>query len=1203
MSFCAQYRVAPRRCCVRRGWARLGAALIGLAAVSASATPPAGGEIDYARDIQPILSDNCYACHGPDENKRKAGLRLDLRDEAFKPLKSDNIAIVPGDLERSELIRRITSADEDERMPPRKSGKTLAPRQIELLQRWVAAGAPWKPHWAYVPPQRPAVPEVKNKRWPRNAIDAFVLARLEREHLAPSPEADRRTLIRRASLDLIGLPPTPQEVEAFLADPAPDAYEKLVDRLLASPHYGEQMARHWLDAVRYADSHGYHIDSERRIWKYRDWVIDAFNRNMPFDRFTVEQLAGDLLPDATTEQKIASGYIRCNMSTGEGGVITEEYQAKYTFDRVETTSTVWMGLTMACARCHSHKYDPITQREYYGLYAFFNNLDESVMDGNKPNPDPFIKVPSPEQTARLAALEKEITALREQLDAPMPQLDAALTNWQRRWHERLARGWTPLRPLGARSLVTNGALLRVLEDGSVLAGGPNPPADEFEILAPLSPGPLAALRLDTLPHESLPHRRSGRAANGQFRLGEFEAEILPPDAGDAPAKPIKLKFTRAVADAQSDKFPEAAAIDGKPETGWAVDAEASGTPHSALFVLGEPVTVPEGARLRVRLDFAVSKAKHTLGHFRLAASGHAELIAALNPTRFGPWHVLGPLKADSPRAALAAVLEPEQELDLKKTYPGVRDPVSWEKKPDFEDGNANALVPDLHGVHGVRYLYRTLRSPRERLLEIGLQADGLFKLWVNGELVLEKERDLPDADPLRLATVKLRPGENTFLAKIVTVQGAAHFTFTHEVAGPDEISSEVAGILALSAEPAGANAARVREFFRRQQSPAFKQKSDRLARLRRESEVIEKAIPTTLIARELETNRVTVILIRGEYDQKGEPVSPGVPAILPPFPKDAPTNRLGLARWLLDPQHPLTARVIVNRFWQQSFGVGLVKTAEDFGVQGERPSHPELLDWLATEFVRSGWDVKHLQRLIVTSATYRQSSRAAPELWMRDPENRLLARGPRFRLDAELVRDEALFVSGLLVSQIGGPSVKPYEPPGLWETVSFNNAQKYVPDAGEAQYRRSLYTYWKRQSPPPNMILFDAPSREFCTVRRPRSNTPLQALTLLNDPQFVEAARAFATRILLEAGDDPRQRITRAFLLATARRPASDELRVLLDFVQRQLAEFRANPDAAKKLLSVGDFRPPEHLDPCELAAWTTLASLLLNLDETLTKS
>ncbi|MDW8310418.1 MAG: DUF1553 domain-containing protein, partial [Verrucomicrobiales bacterium] len=623
----------------------------------------------------------------------------------------------------------------------------------------------------------------------------------------------------------------------------------------------------------------------------------------------------------------------------------------------------------------------------------------------------------------------------------------------------------------------------------------------------------------------------------------------------------------------------------------------------ALFVLGEPVSVPDGAKLRVRLDFAVSKASHVLGRFRLAAGQQAELTRALNPTRFEPWHVLGPLKADSPRAALLSPLEPEQHIDLKKSYPGVRDPVSWEKKAEFEDGKSHELVPDLHGVHGVRYLYRTLNSPRERLLEIGLQADGLFRLWVNGELVLEKDREDREADPLRLATVKLRKGENQFLAKIVTVQGAVRFTFTHEVAGPDEISSEVAGILALSAEPTGDKAARVREFFRRQRSPEFKQQSDRLAQRRRESEAIDKAIPTTLIAKELSTNRPTVLLIRGEYDQKGEPVEPGVPAILPPFPKDAPTNRLGLAQWLLEPQHPLTARVIVNRFWQQYFGVGLVKTAEDFGVQGERPSHPELLDWLATEFVRTGWDVKRLQRLIVTSATYRQSSRAAPELWARDPENRLLARGPRFRLDAEQVRDEALFVSGLLVNTIGGPSVKPYEPPGLWEAVSFNNAQKYVPDAGPAQYRRSLYTYWKRQSPPPNMILFDAPTREFCTVRRPRSNTPLQALVLLNDRQFVEAARAFATRILREAGPEPRQRITYGFLLATARRPTPDELRVLLDFVQRQLDEFRANPDAAQKLLAVGDFQPPEPLDERELAAWTMLASLLLNLDETLTKS
>ncbi len=1173
-----------------------------LAVAMAAAAAGPSGKIDFDRDIRPIFAENCYACHGPDENKRKAGLRLDLKDDAFKKLKSDDFAIVPGNVAQSAVIARIVTEDEDERMPPLKTDKHLTPQQVDLLRRWIAEGAEWKGHWAYTRPERPPVAEVRNKRWPRNEIDSFVLARLEKEKLTPAPEADKRTLARRATLDLTGLPPTPQEVDAFLADNDPQAYEKLVDRLLESPRYGEQMARYWLDAARYADSHGYHIDSERSLWKYREWVINAFNRNEPFDQFTTEQLAGDLLPGPTTDQKIASGYVRCNMSTGEGGAIVDEYQAKYTFDRVESMSTTWLGLTMNCARCHSHKYDPITQREYYGLYAFFNNLDESVMDGNRPNPDPFINVPSPEQTNRQAQLKALIAAGQKQIDAPRPALDAAQPGWQREWHERLTKGWARLPPATAKSTTTNGAHLKILDDQSVLASGPNPATDTFEVTTPLEAGTLAALRLEALPDKSLPHQRSGRAKDGQFRLGEIEATILPPARDGKAGEPVKLKFTRAIADAEQPKFGGENAIDGKADTGWGVGPKAAGQPHSVLFVLGEPVNVEPGSTLQVRLDFGVSKSHQSLGRFRIAAGQRADLAQALNPTRFDPWHVIGPFKADEAKASLAAKYEPESEISLKRSYPGVREEIRWEKKNEFEDGKANLLVQDLHGVHGVRYLYRTMKTPVDRKLEVSLQADGLFKLWVNGELVLERNQEARADAALPTATVALKKGENKLLAKIVTVQGSSYFTFNYDVAGADDISGEVAGILAATAEPDGASATRVRDFFRRQRSVEFKTIYDQVAQYRRENEAIDKAIPTTMVARELAKPRETVLLIRGEYDKKGDPVSAGVPAVLPPLPKDAPTNRLGLARWLLDPANPLTARVTVNRFWQQYFGVGIVKTAEDFGVQGDQPSHPDLLDWLATELVRTGWDVKRLQRLIVTSATYRQDSRAPAGLQARDPENRLLARGPRFRLDAEAVRDQALFVGGLLVERIGGHSVKPYQPPGLWEAVSYNNAQKYVPDSGEAEYRRSLYTYWKRQSPPPNMILLDAPSREYCTVRRTRSNTPLQALALLNDPQFVEAARALAQRILTDGGSDAHQRIAFAFQLATARKPTAEETQILLHILQCELKDYRADKAAAEALLDVGNSKPADRLDPRELAAWTTLASLILNLDETVTK-
>lgn len=1164
---------------------------------SARAAARAGG-VDFGREIRPILSDNCFACHGPDENTRKAGLRLDLRSGALAPRKNGRQAVVPGDPDRSTLIARITTSDPDDVMPPPKTGKKLTPEQVQKLRDWIAAGAEWPEHWAFVPPQRPEPPAVKNPHWPRNDVDRFILHRLEAEGLSPSPESDRATLIRRATLDLTGLPPTIEEVDAFLADNRPDAYERLVDRLLSSPRYGEHLARQWLDAVRYADSHGYHIDAQRDIWAYREWVIRAFNENKPFDRFTVEQLAGDLLPESTTDQKVATGYIRCNMSTGEGGAIEAEYAAKYAFDRVETTGTVWMGLTLACARCHTHKYDPITQREYYGLFAIFNQLDEPVMDGNKPNPDPFLKLPTREQTERLAWLKDKIAETRRRLEAPAEILDAAQQTWAATWHERLHTGWQSPPPQAARSTREGGAELRVLEDHSVLAGGPAPTNDTYELEFRPAAGPLAGLRLEVLPHETLAGG-GARHADGRFRLAEFEAELLPPGEN---AKPQKLSFARALAGAHDGEHEPGRALDGKPETYWQA-AATNPAPVLAAFRLAQPVDVPAEARLRVRLRFgsAEEKENHALGRFRLALAQGADLVSALTPPRLEPWRLLGPLPSGGLSAGFAKVFEPETNLDLSRRHPGVREEVGWHERGDLSDGGTHLLVNELHGVHGVYYLFRRIHVPEPTVLDAALRADDVFKVWLNDRLVLERGTPEPYPGVRTRLRLELAAGENRLLIKVVNHQGAKYFAFDPAPAGPRTLPPDLAAVLSLTAAPTGAWATPVRDWYRRQFVPGYREAQDQLAAWQEEERAIDAAIPTTLIAKELAQPRETRMLLRGEYDKPGEVVQPGVPDILPPLPPGAPTNRLGLAQWLVSSNHPLTARVIVNRFWQQFFGVGLVKTAEDFGVQGERPSHPELLDWLATEFIRSGWDVKHMQRLLATSATYRQSSRVSPSLYERDPENRLLARGPRFRLDAEAIRDSALYLGGLLVEQRGGPSVKPYEPPGLWEAVSFNNSQKYVPDRGPAQYRRSLYTYWKRQSPPPNMLTFDAPTREYCVVRRPRTNTPLQALVVLNDPQFVEAARALAGRMLREGGRDPVERLAYGFRLVTARRPDQAELKVLQDLLEAQHAAFRADPAAARAFLEVGDFRATD-LDPVDLAAWATVANLLLNLDETLTK-
>lgn len=1173
---------------------RIKASILALAACLAlGATARA---VDFNREIRPILSDNCFACHGPDENERKAKLRLDQKEDAFKPAKSGDLAIVPGKPNESALIARIFSTDPDDVMPPPKTGKKLTAQQKDLLKRWIADGAKWQEHWAFEVPRRPELPATKNKDWPENEIDHFVLARLEKEGLKPAPDADKTTLARRTTLDLTGLPPTPEEVDAYLADKSPEAHDKLVERLLNSPRYGEHMARYWMDAARYADSHGYHIDSERSMWKWRDWVVNAFNQNMPFDQFTLEQLAGDLLPEPTTEQKTGSGYVRCNMSTGEGGAIDAEYQAKYTFDRVETTATIWMGLTLTCARCHTHKYDPITHKEYYSLYSFFNNLDEAIMDGNKPNPDPFIKLPTPEQNQRLERLKAYIADGQKKVDAPMPELDKEQEAWQRKWHQQLSAGWSAVRPETATS--TNGTKLAIQEDSAVLAEGDNPDSDIHELTFKLEPATIAALRLEVLPHASLPQKSSARADDGKFRLSEFEAELVTPGEDDKP-KTKKLKFSQAVADAAEANYEIDKAIDGKADTGWGVAAGAITEPHAALFLLAEPLKAPTNAELRVRLRYEASKSKRAIGHFRIAAAQNDNLVRLLNPPKVESWQVVGPFKAEEPRAALDAEYAPEKEVDLKKTYQGVREEIKWSAKGDFDDGKANLLVNELHGVHGVYYLYRTLTVPEPRKLEISLRADDLFKIWLNGKVVGERTHKVKQQSEGALKlTVDLDKGENKFLVKVVNHVGACYFTFNQNLNQADSVPADVAAVLATTENLSGANEKKVRNYFRRIRSPEMKELFDEMADWREEEAAIEKSIPTTMVAREMAKSRETFMLVRGEYDKKGEKVGPGVPAILPPFPKDTPTNRLGLAKWLLDPQHPLTARVTVNRFWQQYFGVGLVKTTEDFGVQGERPSHPELLDWLATEFVRTGWDLRELQRLIVTSRTYRQSSRVPPELLAKDPENRLLARGPRFRLDGEVVRDSALAVGGLLVDKQGGRSVKPFEPPGLWEAVSFNNSQKYVPDKGEGQYRRSLYTYWKRQSPPPNMLIFDAPTREYCVVRRPRTNTPLQALVTLNDPHFVEAARGLAERIMTEESADPKKRIARAFRLATGRSPKSDEIKILINAFNEQLAEFRQDPAAAEKLLSKADSK----LDKSELAAWTTIASMIMNLDEFLTK-
>lgn len=1162
----------------------------------------AAGKVDFARDIRPILSDNCFACHGPDEKSRKGGLRLDLREDAFKPGKSGELPIVKGAPEKSEIYERLVTSDADEIMPPTKTKKNLSPAQIDLIKRWIAEGAEYSLHWAFETPRKPEIPKpTQDAGRIRNPIDAFVLQRLEKEGLKFSPEADRATLIRRAALDITGLPPSPEEVDAFVRDEDPKAYERLLERLFKSPRYGEHMVRYWLDAARYADSHGFHIDSQRDIWPYRDWVVQAFNKNMPFDQFTIEQLAGDMLPGATRDQKVATGYVRCNMSTGEGGAIEAEYQAKYGFDRVETTGAIWLGLTLTCARCHSHKYDPFSQKEYYGLFSMFNNLDEPIMDGNRPDPSPTLRLPTPSQVVQQENLKRKISELEKELKEPKASLDKDQAAWAAKWHASMSGQLTPIIPSSAESKPqgTNisPSTLQIQSDASILVGGPNPPQDVHEVRFKSPGGMISAIRLESIPHASLASGGDSRSSSG-FKLSEVELEWVP-DEKDA--KPKGLKINRALAGSQVSGGEIDKAIDGKKETAWSPSTQSASTnSFAALFLLEEPAQIPAGAELRFRLRFEASTNSQTLGHYKIQAASSEALARKLTPRFFSPWHQIGPFKIDNLLQAFHQAYPPETGIDLKAAYPGIRDQNKWGRR-EHADGVYHELVHEIHGIHGVYYLHRLVQRDSPVRADLTFKAHEAYKVWVNDRLIAWSTNRSP-AEAQRVV-VDLKKGENKILVKVVSEAVSSGFTFNLEPRDSQNIQGDVAAALLVSSTPPVAQMERVTRFFRRHNSTGYRKDELELELLREQEAAVNRSIPVTLIARELDKPRETHLLLRGEYDKKGEKVEAHFPSIFPTPSSGIPTNRLGLAKWLVDPAHPLTARVTVNRFWQQVFGVGLVKTSEDFGVQGERPSHPELLDWLATEFVAQGWDVKEIMRLILSSHTYRQTSRASAELRAKDPENRLLARGPRFRVDGEVVRDVVLSISGLMVEKRGGRAARPFEPGGLWEAVSFNNVQRYVMDTDDGQYRRSIYTNWKRQSPPPNMLVFDAPTREYCVVKRPRTNTPLQALVTLNDPQFVEAANAFAQRILENGGGGLDTRIQFAFKHATGRKADPAEIALIKDIYRKQLADFRKDRAAAEKLLSVGSFRPSATWNRAELAAWSTIASMILNLDETLTKS
>jgi hypothetical protein len=969
----------------------------------------------YNRDIRPILSDNCFACHGPDKAKQKAGLRLDVREASIKPAESGDTAIVPGKVDASTLVARIFTSDDDDLMPPPKSHKKLTAAQKETLKRWVAEGATYEKHWSYasvLPVKVPAAADLPKSdaellKWPRNGIDWFILQKLTERGLKPSPPAEASTLGRRIALDLTGLPPRAELVKRF--DPAkPDDY---ITANFKSPHYGERMAVDWLDAARYADTQGYQVDRDQDMHPFRDWVIAAFNRNMPFDQFTIEQIAGDLLPGATLEQKVATGFHRNHMVNVEGGIIPAEFIAEYTADRVETTGAVWMGQTFNCSRCHDHKFDPFTQKDFYSMKAFFANVGEQG-DGTQDS----IMLPAPELEKRVAPLQKEMTALQDKL-AKQKADDTDV----RAWADRLVKqrvAWEPFEivKLGAQQ------------------GEPKVSSD-------------------------------GRA----FELGLVNREGRPLVA--------------------TVKVPP-----GKKIT--ALRVECSSESDVARVGLGR-VSV-QAARRKV-----------------LAMTGAAEGVSQ-----------------KAPEAQRAVTVTRGNGATLAPGPNKPPDALVWQLAESFETKGKDETLDFSIAINS---------SGRETEWRI------LFTSAATDQLVPESTLEVAEKDPAQLT-----PAE----------QGTLRREFQLALAESKDIRATIAAL------------------------------GDRIADIRKQQ-------PAAIVMNERAKPKDTFILMRGVYDRPGEKVTAATPAVLPPLPEDAPRNRLGLARWLVSRENPLTARVTVNRLWQSVFGTGLVRTSEDFGSQGEMPSHPELLDWLASEFMRSGWDVQHMLRLMLTSATYRQSSRLTPALLAADPENRLLARGPRFRMNAEFVRDQALAAAGLLSEKVGGKSVRPYHPPGLYEQVA---SGRYVQDTGEGVHRRSLYTYWKRSVPHPAMIAFDAPGREVCTLRRPRSNTPLQALNLMNDPAQVEAARHLALRMIKAAPDVP-GRIQHGYHTLLARDASAAELAVLTRGFERARADFAANPQAATGLLKTGDASPAQQtIDSAVLAAMTNVASTILCLDETVTK-
>lgn len=1147
------------------------------ASLALAGLPAAGGaepKVDFAREIRPILAKKCFACHGPDEEQRQAGLRLDGREGALATLESGKVAVVPGKSGESELLRRILTADDAERMPPKESGITLTDVQKKLLERWIDEGASFAPHWAYVKPQNPPLPPIQDKAWPLGPLDTLVLARLEAAGLHPMPRADKYTLIRRASIDLRGLPPTLAEVEAFVKDEDPQAYEKLVDSFLADPAFGERWARMWLDQARYADSRGYGSDPLRpNIWRYRDWVIDAFNANKPFDQFTREQIAGDLLPDATLEQKVATAFHRNTMTNTEGGTDDEEFRVIAVRDRVDTTMQVWMGLTMGCAKCHNHKYEPITQKEYYQFYAIFNQ----TADSDKGDEFPFLPAPSPQFEQELKDVDARIAALRAKLEAGTPELAAQQAQWEETY--RAAPQWQPLEVVETKT--ESGATLKPLEDGSLLASGPVPMTDVYTVVGKTAAQGITAFRLETIPDDSLPGKTAGRAGAGNFVLTHFAitAQDAEKPGTTATARYVRVELPGAakflhLAEVQVFSGGENIALKGTA-TQSSIDYE--GPPNLAIdgntdgrFYESKSVTHTKSEdtpwwevdlladkpldKIAIWNRTDASTQQRLAGYRVLALDGARNVVWQASPT-----DVPNPSSELAPSGIVTVALSQAMSDHAQEGFPAA----AAIKSPPV-DTTGWAIGPKLDQPHQAVFVAAApLAVAKNMRLTFTLEQKSKFEQHLLGRFRLSVTTDKNVLQRLSLS------------ADVLAIIDTPAATRT-----PEQQAKLAAHYRTLA--------------------PSLKPLRDEIAA----AEKARPAAPTVPVMQELPENqrRASFIMVKGNFLSKGDAVEPALPTALHKIEANVPQNRLAVVDYLLHPDNPLTARVAVNRFWAQLFGIGIVETEEDFGIQGEQPSNPELLDYLAVHFRDElKWDMKGLLKTLVMSQTYCQSSKVTPEALAKDPRNRFLSRGARFRLEAEMVRDQALSLSGLLSRKMHGPSVFPPQPEGLWQ-AAFNGERTWQTSPGEDRYRRGLYTFWRRTVPYPSMATFDAPSRETCALRRIRTNTPLQAFVTMNDPAYVEAAQALARRIVKEGGASPRERAEFVLRLALTRPPREAQIDAVAALFASELAHYQADPTAAKKMSSDPLGPAPEGLSEAELAAWTVVANMILNLDGVMMK-